>query len=269
MDLFTKRCGCGAIYKPAVATSRSCAKCESTAVARQRSELQRKRSDEKPHPLDALTPVGGDLCGGWMSPVAMPYNSAPAAWGGARGVTIPAESPLAQSGYQYTVDDLRAAARKPNLVVSDTHIANVTLPTTAWANATSGSIMDDLRTLVEQCVQEVPTLYPGETRARWRQRCIDMDIGDAIDFCRVAETISERMKLTFMRRAERGEGLLDSGRAFVQGQARYLFDEDFTRRTTVEAKFGADARGYRIVVVELAHTLFHSGHELKATYTLT
>ncbi len=39
MDLFTKRCGCGVIFKPAVATSRSCTKCESTALSRARAQL--------------------------------------------------------------------------------------------------------------------------------------------------------------------------------------------------------------------------------------
>ncbi|MEY4507969.1 MAG: hypothetical protein RLZZ450_91 [Pseudomonadota bacterium] len=228
MDLFTKL-KLGAIYKPAVATSRSCAKCESTAVSAARAKTP--ASSFKEHQATGMVYPPYQQGGSAIWPEPLPYNPHAAAWGGARGVTIPAESPLAQSGYQ--------------------------------------PIMEDLRKMVEQCVQEAPTLCPGETRASWRQRCIDMDIGDAIYFYRVAETIAERMKLTFMRRAERGEGLLDSGRAFVQGQAHYLFDEAFTRRTTVEARFGADARGYRIVVVELSHTLFHSGHELKAAYTLT
>jgi hypothetical protein len=47
VDLFTKRCGCGAIYKPAVATSRACAKCSDTALAAQRAQVTKARAGEK------------------------------------------------------------------------------------------------------------------------------------------------------------------------------------------------------------------------------
>lgn len=56
-NLFTKRCGCGAIYKQAVATSRSCSACESRQLGQQRELAMAKRSGERAH---ASAKPGGD-----------------------------------------------------------------------------------------------------------------------------------------------------------------------------------------------------------------
>lgn len=61
MDLFTKRCGCGAIYKPTVATSKSCSKCESTVLAAQRTAVMALRQFETPSYLDDVKSL--DPCG--------------------------------------------------------------------------------------------------------------------------------------------------------------------------------------------------------------